>query len=794
MFNTLFDSVYRFVKKHRNIVLALFVLITVCAAARIHTIDFNNTIEVMLPDNAAITRNLTFLRESNLSDKVILSFKLLPSNHDVHDLVAVVDQLAENLDSPLISKVISGVPQGQGVRSVTELLEYMPQLISSDELEALKEKLTIDGVERSLKGLYKQLLTPVSMAATQFSRIDPFGIKLKMLKKFDQYFAQVGKNVTLVDGHFVNQEHTHAMMILETPVTITDGAGSRELLTYLHTAIDALPDFVAVDIIAGHNHSVSNEDIVRRDIYVALTVAMIGFLLIFGVFFRDIRLLSLLLVPFASVIIAVNVCSFILPSISLFILGMGGVIAGIAVDYGIHVYAALCSKHTTDDAVKIIAKPVTIGALTTIGVFATFFFSSVAGYAQLALFAIISIVICLCYSLFILPHSITPSIHISHLDHQKPCTSNRRIFSTGIVVAWIALLMIAELICVGRMQFSNDVMQYDGADASIFQAEEIFNAVWGIDGQPAVLVVEGKTVVEVYETTENILFDLQKQDLKKSISSVVGIIPSLKKRTANLQAWTSFWKGERAHETEALVTEKGHSYGFSPDAFDPFFRNLYPDEKTLDAFDGVALINELKKKFIRETDDGYQMVSFFPDEQDVINVVTRVSNAYPGSFIVSRKAFSSLLSTSISSEILFLSVLVGVLVPLLACILLRNVWLVLFSLAPVISAIAAVFVGVTLLGLSINVPIIVALLVVIGLSIDYGIFMVYQCHFKTDTKTRLAVTVSTLTTLIGAGALLFAKHPVMFSIGLTLELGVGAGYIVSMVVIPSLCHLCGKGK
>ena len=66
--------------------------------------------------------------------------------------------------------------------------------------------------------------------------------------------------------------------------------------------------------------------------------------------------------------------------------------------------------------------------------------------------------------------------------------------------------------------------------------------------------------------------------------------------------------------------------------------------------------------------------------------------------------------------------------------------------------------------------------------------MVYECHYRLEAGTLTAVTLSALTTLIGAGALLFARHPLLFSVGLTMVTGVLAGYVSSMLVLPSLYH------
>jgi predicted exporter len=77
-------------------------------------------------------------------------------------------------------------------------------------------------------------------------------------------------------------------------------------------------------------------------------------------------------------------------------------------------------------------------------------------------------------------------------------------------------------------------------------------------------------------------------------------------------------------------------------------------------------------------------------------------------------------------------------------------------------------------------------MVVVGLCVDYGIFVVYACHHQLETGTYTAVTLSAVTTLIGTGVLLFAQHPILFSIGATMVTGVLAGYVSAMFVVPAL--------
>jgi len=90
--------------------------------------------------------------------------------------------------------------------------------------------------------------------------------------------------------------------------------------------------------------------------------------------------------------------------------------------------------------------------------------------------------------------------------------------------------------------------------------------------------------------------------------------------------------------------------------------------------------------------------------------------------------------------------------------------------------------------------IIIAFLIVLGDVSDYGMFVAYETKYKCQTGTFRAVTFAALTTLIGAGALLFARHPMLFSVGVTLVTGVLSGYLSSVIVIPSLYRMLISDK
>ncbi|MBL0716684.1 MAG: hypothetical protein JJV89_01425, partial [Desulfosarcina sp.] len=561
------------------------------------------------------------------------------------------------------------------------------------------------------------------------------------------------------------------------------------LITYIKSRIVDLPDYVSADIIAGHMHTISNETVIKKDIYLTLSISTAAFLLLFLFFFRDIKAIFLFVIPLASVLAATNITFLLLGKLSYFIIGMGGVIAGIAVDYGIHIYMAIRTGDGRPDSVKKIFKPVVTGALTTMGVFAAFFFSNVQGYRQLAMFSIISILICLLYALFLLPNFLGKNYsNPKDASLNKNNFLNKTVSDKLIVYCWTGF-MIFLLISCSRLNFSNNIEQFDGSTAEVLQAEQEFHQVWGGTEQPAVFVVPGQTIEAALEKNEDIYKIAVQKIGEDNFTSFASIWQSAKSRKENLKRWNKFWEKNRTSKLKKLIAQYGEPYNFREDAFAHFFENLQSGTIIKNIPDKPEFFAVLTEKFVKNKKEGVEILSFFPDKEEYIKPLSEVCTNFPGAFIVSRNMFANIISESISSEIIYLAIIAGIIIPLLAFIFLRNIKLCLLSLAPVLSSVAAIMGMLPLMGMPMNAPSVIACMVVVGLAIDYGIFMVYTCSLNLKTGTHTAVTLSAVTTLIGAGVLVFAKHPMLFSIGITLVTGVFAGFITSIFVIPALFRL-----
>lgn len=785
-------------KRMKLITACIFFIVIAVSVAGIFFVSFDNNMELMLPQNDQIIKSMRFLRESNFSDKIIISLKLKDSNRTDLDLIKEVDRLSLSLKPPFITDIFCSFSETESVKDMFTFLEYLPQLTDKETLVKIDSLINTDGIKSVLQRNYRQILSPSGMFTTPLLRIDPLGIKIGLLGRLQKLSSSAGYEVIIKNGHFLSRDGKHALMILKTPVAVSDGFGSRNLIAYLNKKLDALPPYVSSDIIAAHLHTVSNEDVIKSDVQRTTIIASVAFFLVFLFFFRDIKAVLVFLIPLASVAVAISLSSVFLNKLSYFIIGMGSTIAGISIDYGIYVYIAIRSGDNRLDAVKQVTKPVIAGALTTIAIFAAFFFSDVSGYRQLALFSIISIIFSLLCSLYFLPVFIERNNkHNIHGLFENFAIFSKPVPNTIQDKAWIffwAILALTALFFSSKTVFDSDIKQFDGSNPHIFKAEESFQKAWGGKENPAILVVPDKDLEKAIFISELIYNEAVKKTGNENISSFVSLWPSEKTRTENAVRWKNFWKEEKVLKLKKLLAEQGKAYNFADNAFSPFFERLYDGADASADTNENAFLKRIKERFVLKNEKGWQVLTFFPDEDSYITDLAKISKGHPETFIVSRKSISKALSDAISHEVIYLSVIAGLLLPLITMILLKDIRLAILALIPVFISVAAALGILPIAGLTLNAPCIIAIMLLTGLCGDYGIFMVYKCRYGYNTGTVTAVFLAALSTMIGTGVLLFAKHPVLFSIGITLFTGLLAGFLSSVIAVPSIYRLWLKDK
>jgi len=783
---SLFERAFNFIGKNKIIVFTALAVLTGLVGVGLSKARFDSDVFLMLPQDPGLQRDIEFLRESNFSDTVAVSLGLEDAGRTLEELVSAGDVFQGALGAPLVTSVKGSLPQTDILADLAVFMRYLPQTFDSSDIEDLGSKINADYIRQRLGAVWRQALMPSVSLAMSFSRIDPLGLSARFFKTVQRLHSSLGYDVSVKENHLVSKDDRHLLYILQTPIRMTDVAGSRRLLEYLKQKTSALPGYVKALIVCGHNHSVSNEDIIKKDIFFTSAAVSVVFLAVFLIFFRDWRAVLMFFMPAVAVVFAAAICAVFWGRLSYFIVGLGAVIVGIADDYGIHVYSTVRQRGPAASSIAPLVKPLISAALITCSVFASFFLSAVKGYHELAMFAIISIIICLVFSIFLLPHILKRSdAALEEKDAPAPLKKPKGDFFR--VLIWLAFMAVC-LAGIKNFHFSGDVLLLDGSSAGVLADEKKFHDIWGGKNKPALLVATGSSEDQALAVNAR-LGRLAAASIGEGFIGLDYLLPSQDVRQQNYRRWEEFWRSGRADQLRVFIKNEGRRFGFSSAAFMQFFGGLYSDKNAYEQAREQPLFKNLCERFIYEKDGSWQVLSFFPDEEKYVGRVANLLVGVPGSFLVSGKSISKKISATVNSEIARLSVASLVFMVILLLICFRSIKLAVLAFIPVASGLAALVGLLPFFGVSFNAPAVIAALVVVGLNIDYGIFMVYTAKAELYPETLRATFLSAFTTVAGAASLLLAKHPVLYSIGFTLVSGLAFGCLAAILIVPAMYRL-----
>ncbi|MEA2067954.1 MAG: hypothetical protein U9P12_02025, partial [Verrucomicrobiota bacterium] len=155
-----FTSLFERLHSHPRLVGAGVALLLLLSAAGLFFIPFRHSMDVMLPAGSDTQESVSFLQNMEFSAKVALSFSQADDTLDRAAFFAEIDRFADSINTPMIQQVLSTFDNQQMIHDIGAFLARAPELLGEAELEQLETQMTREGVARSLRKKYIQLLKP----------------------------------------------------------------------------------------------------------------------------------------------------------------------------------------------------------------------------------------------------------------------------------------------------------------------------------------------------------------------------------------------------------------------------------------------------------------------------------------------------------------------------------------------------------------------------------------------------------------------------------------------------------
>lgn len=757
----------------------------------------------LLPGEA-VRGDISMLQRMGLVDRLFITVSVMeeqgiPSPVTKKTLQESTRKLGGILaESGQFSYVLSRLPEGYEHALFAGLQPSLPLLLDEGDLAALAGVTTPAGIEEGLQKSFVLLNSPAGIALKKQVQVDPLGLISLALRKLNLMRSEFA--VRLDEGFFMSKDGRSCLLVAESRGSLTDSGQAAAIDKILGDASRrALAEGVEARVIGSLPHTLANSRVVKDDLQLLLPVATVLLLLLLGFALRDIRALVVVSVPYMAAPLAIGLTTLIHGKLSGLALGFGIVLLGIAVDFSIHLYLALTAGDgDRREAMRRVAKPLLYATLTTGSVFIVLLFSQVSSHRQMALLAFFGILIAAACACLIIPV-------ISASRRLKPVQKIKASWLTfftpkrpGLVVLVWSILLVCGAIAWPRLHYNGDLRALDVPDQAVIEDERHFAATWGGGDEQAFVLASGNSLDEVLDRNYRVYRYLQDHGVKK-FQSFAPLLPGPVAQAGNLRGWQQFWAENRPGFEERFVTAAA-ARGFAENAFVPFFAwlNVLPQPLSPDKFLGgplQPLFSSMLKIPAEKTsgDNVYLAMTTVTIDDQILPELLQFGQEEDGVSVVANKKWRAEVERLLRHDVVTLSLAAGLIIALLVILQFRNARAVAAVLAPVISALAAMAIFCFLSDGQLNMMHLIMGVMVIGLSVDYGIFIVCAKLAGREATSGRGVSICAASSLIGFGVLAFAGHPALHALGVTVLVGIGVAWPTALLVSPSLLVFGRKG-
>lgn len=690
--------------------------------------------------------------------------------------------------SGLFKQVTAQVPEQQ-IQAFSEL--YFPHrgyLLADEDLNALRQHKLDEIFQQGLREVY----SPLGYVSSATLTNDP----VFLFKRFLMSRAKGQEAFTVENGFLTAKQNARYYHLVSTVVgdNIYGLSTQRELTQVLESAkAQVLEQSGAAEVlsIGAFNHAAAGVAQGQREISTVGTGSIVGVILLLMIAFRSMTPMFLSLTAIAvGAVIAFVICMWVFGEVHLMALVLGASLIGVSVDYSFHYFSEIYSDHAANNpssALQRVLPGISLGLITSVIAYLAVGITPFPAMQQIAVFSAAGLVAAYACVLFWFPlvgfrPQETKPIIYTLANQIRGYVENKAAGGPG---QWFLVLIILIGAAPGLFLLHpvDDIKILQSAPKALLEEESRFKSIAGADRDFRFFLLQENSPEKLLQLEESLVERLQglvATDQLKGFEGLTRWIPSVGKQT----------------ETHRVLMES--------------FKN---DSERWDAyFESIGLTNELAVEYRQLLEAGDMTTLSFEDFQQS-PLFQMVEHLWIGKE-VSTTDYSSVISLSglkeeaplqaiaadfeqvhYVNQTADLSTLFGEIrmdasrlvvisysVILLLLILRYGIAGALQLMAPPVLAAAVAMSFIGYVGEVFNLFNVLALVLVLGIGIDYTLFFKEGSGHR-DT-TMLAVLLSALTTLLAFGLLGFSKTQAIHGFGLTLAVGI----IVVFFLAPIFTH------
>lgn len=804
-------SLYRFFQRNRLFFILLLSVVIGGAAFFGLKLKLKEDISEMIPKDEKIQKMNRVLQNSKFADKLIinifLSDTMAPAAPDL------LVRFSDTLSAVLASRLQPSYIKDMRVTVSDDLLNQiygtiynnLPVFLTADDYLRLDSLFDPVNLDKRLERNYKLLVSPAGTVIKKFVVSDPLGLSGNVMKKLQK--LQLEENYQLYENHILTKDKKNLLFFItptypvnETGQNATLIHGMEEVIAEVSAAFDHK---IQAEYFGAAAMSAGNAERIKSDISVTVTLAVSVLVIFMGLFFRRAGVVIIIFLPVAiGGVISLAALYFLKHEVSAIALGMGSVLLGITVDYSLHIFTHFRSSNSVRSIFRDLPLPLLLSCLITAGSFLCLIFVKSDALNDLGLFAAISVVNALLVALTVLPQFLKPSDHkhtsalagLGFIDKYTAYGFDRN----PVVIILIVAITVVSFFTASRVQFETDMMKMNYVSEKLYKAEKNLYKISNFALKSIYVVASGSTLSEALKANESVREQVDRLVEKgwvKNYSSVADFLISDSLQKERIKIWSDYWTPEKKTKMKNMLLEEGSKYRFSEKAFLPFFNLLDKTYTPVTTADFGEMKTLLFDDFVSEKPGFTTVVTLLKangkDKEKILSAFQESEN----STLIDRKYLTDRFVELMRDDFNTLEVLSLGLVFIVLVLCYGRLELGVIAFFPMAISWLWTLGIMGMLGIKFNIINIIISTFILGLGIDYSIFIMsglieeYKTGVDHLSSFKTSIFLSAFTSITGIGALIFAEHPALKSIAFLSIIGMASVITISYTLQPLLFRL-----
>lgn len=802
MDNFFFRS-YQWLKKHKILALLAFLCCFVGLGLYVQKLQFEEDITKLIPVDEENAVYQKVLNTVNFADQVIINISKEKDTSE-EDLVQAASQLIDSLaqlQPEFISQVQGEIDEENLEATLEFVYDHLPVFLETKDYELISEKLNKDSIDAITRANYNTLISPSGIVSRETILRDPIGLTFMALKNLQQ----IGKNSDFIlqNGFLMSMDKQHILLFITLGTETNETKKNTLFVNELNSIIGAINEQfrgkVTISSFGATLVAVANANQIKQDIQFTVGIALVLLLVILIVFYRKIYIPIILLVPtLFGGLLALAILCLVRTEISAISLGIGSVLLGITIDYSLHILTHIRNNYNIGELYKEITQPILMSSITTALAFLCLLFLSSPALQDLGLFAAISVLGASVFALIFIPQ-----VYSDNSAKESQLTVLERFAKIPFdkikwFVGLLSLFFVVSLFTYNRVEFNKDIASLNFEPEYLKQAEDQLDKLTNSKSKSIFLVSYGASEEEVLQVNDKVFDKLRELKMQGEIlqfNSVGGIVSSNQLQDEKIEQWKAFWTTEKKDSVVELLVESSVPLGFKPTTFQGFYEHLnstFTSASPAD-FSELALVNNSD---LISTKEGMVTVSTLVKlEHGKVAQVESAFKDFSNTVLIDRQQTSERFLGNLKTDFNHLMQYSLLAVLLLLLLFYRSLSLTLVTAIPICLTWLLTIGIMGFFGLEFNIFNIIICSFIFGLGIDYSIFVTNGMlrHYRTGENVlmtyKVSIILSVITTILGMGVLVFAKHPALYSVSLISVIGILSALITTFTIQPLLFHL-----